>query len=161
MDTAGRGGGKILRPVSRSGNQDGAEVIDIGPGGAGDEKIVQMAEEGAGIVVGKMTQGVQPHGAGAPQGAGTHDGTGSLRSAVNAVRVGGQRVNPGVAAKRQGQGQSVFRVAPSPAPATYRHGGFTTGQEEHRPSAAGCRDPAGQKSVPAGDMPRFALDPVT
>src|SRR2546423_1428276 len=76
-------------------NEDGAEVIDVGEGGARAEEIAQALEKSSGIVVGKKGGRIEAEFT-CPRGRRAIDVSaggivGRTRAAIGAVRVSGQR----------------------------------------------------------------------
>ena len=71
------------------------EVVDVGPGRAGDEAVAQHLEEAVAVVVVEHGLRVAALGAGARQRVGREDGAGDVLGAVDAVGVGGQAPDAG------------------------------------------------------------------
>src|SRR6201987_6182393 len=77
-------------------DQNGPEIVDVGPRGAGDQQVAEPGKHRIGIVAGKMRRQAEPGPDGALQEIGQQERTGIVRAAVDAVGVGSYRGNPGV-----------------------------------------------------------------
>ena len=97
----------------RSEDEDGAEVVDVGQGRAGDDLVAQRLEEAVAVVVGQARLGVDPARGGAGQGVGRDDGAGDLLGPVHAVGVAGQREHARQAVQLDGEREQELDIAPA------------------------------------------------
>src|SRR5712692_8965251 len=102
-----RAGYHALRPV----NEDGAEVVDVGPGRSRAQEVAQPLEKSGRVVVGKKGGRIEAKGAGA------------LRA-------------PRYAVERQRQGQREFLIG-APASVTADRNRQLAARQDHRAPAAG------------------------
>src|SRR5207253_1324528 len=88
------------------GDQDGADVVDVGERRAGDEQIAEGGEQRVAVVPVQQRAGIEAVRAGAGERVGRDDGAGGVLGAVDAVGVagGGAAGGLGGGAERHGGG---------------------------------------------------------
>ena len=127
--------GRPERGISREGscavNENGPEIIDIGQGWPGQQKIVELGEKYHGVVVGKKRGRIEAKGAGAacaqPVGKGACGVAGPAAAPVGSVRVRSQGDNALHAVQRKRQGKSIFLIGAAASLAADRHGKLAPG----------------------------------
>src|SRR6478672_9274252 len=92
-------------------DEDGAEVIDIGQGRAGHDKIAQYREEAIAVMLRERFVDREPLGSGPRDRVRVHDRPGIVFRAVNPVSVAGQRGDPRRAAEMKRQSKQELAVA--------------------------------------------------
>src|ERR1043166_5708490 len=132
ITTEYRDAGRISPRRSGPVNEDGAEVVDVGPGRPGGEQIAEPREERGGIVLGKKRGRIEAERT-RPCGGGSVDkGPGRVvrapGPAVGPVGVAGKRRNAMRAIKRQRQGECVLLVRAAATITADRHREFAAGQ---------------------------------
>src|SRR5688572_9249270 len=89
--------GGISREGSRTVNEDGPEVINIGEGWSGHQKVPERGEEFGGIVVGQKRGRIEAKGARARRSCAIGEGTGRIGrragSSIGSVGIGSQDGN--------------------------------------------------------------------
>src|SRR6185437_7933532 len=152
----------LSRGPLRAVNDDGAEVVHVGVGGAGLEKAARTREKAGGIVVGEKGGRIETAGFGLRGGVAVDDGAGGVGggagAAVGAVGIGGERRDPRHAGELDGQRQRIFLVGTAPAAAADGHGELAARQDHGAP--AGGPQIAREPRMRGGDLARLALDAV-
>ena len=123
----------MVRPwrhaTGRAGDQDGAEIVDVGEGRSAIISLAQSVEQAVAVVVGKARARVDAECARLGQGVRTHDRAGGGAGAVDAVGVARQRPDHGSpfsATARPSRTDAVRRAFP----AAHRHRGLAA-REQH------------------------------
>src|SRR5437764_13805719 len=112
---------RISRWFQPAVNEDGAEVIDVGEGGARAEEMAQAFEKAGGVVVGKKRGRIEAELLGARHGVALHIGAGGIvgraRPTIRAVGIARQCRDAGCPRKFDGERQRVFLIRSAAAPA--------------------------------------------
>ena len=91
---AAHGSVRSMRPLPALGDQDSAEIIDVGQGRAGDDRVAERREEAVAVVVGERSRGLDPRAAARASVSGTTIARHCPR-AVDPVGIAGDRPTPG------------------------------------------------------------------
>src|SRR5689334_16189323 len=117
---------RISRRFHLAVNEDGTEVIDVGEGWTGAEKIAQALEEAGGVVVGKKHGRIEAELLCPRGGVSIHICTGGIVSrapaAVRPIGVASERRDPARACERDGKRERVLLIGTAAAFAADRHG---------------------------------------
>src|SRR3954447_5267754 len=95
-------------------DENGAKVVDVGEGRAGDDEVAGSGKETIAVIVGEPRLGVEAARRGARQAVGPEDRAGIILGAVDPVGIGGQRGDAGESVQRHGEGKEELGVAPAP-----------------------------------------------
>src|SRR5690606_10174121 len=109
---------------SRSDDQYGTEIIDIGKRRPDDDKTVQLLEEAVTVIVRERGLGADAGFLRLRENILKGDRAGIVLAAVDPVGVGGDRVHAGQAVERDRQREKKFGAASAAALAAHRDGGF-------------------------------------
>ena len=118
------------RPVWLAGDQDGAEIVDVGQGRSGDDLVAQRLEEAVAVVVGEARAWVEPQSRAArARVSGANDRAGVVLGAVDAVGVAGERPDARRTRSARRRAQQELDVAPAAALAAHGHRGLAAGEQ--------------------------------
>ena len=149
--------------VTRSLDENGAKIVDVGVGRTGDHLVAQLFEQTMGIVVLEHRHRIKPKTAGPRQAGWIDHSAGNLLHAVNAIGIGSDGVHAAVTAQGDSKRQQELDIAAAAALAAHGDAGFTARQQQgrllHRLVMRG--DLKGDGGMNLGDVTRLAFDAVT
>ena len=96
-------------------DEDGAKVVDIGEGRAGDRRVVQCREKAIAAIIGRTVLGADAGTRSARPRVGTDNGAGDLLCTVDTIGVGHERMDAGQAVELDRNRQQEFDIAAAPA----------------------------------------------
>src|SRR6266852_6063366 len=143
-------------------DENGAKIVDVGEGRAGDEEIAERAEEAIAFVVGKQLFGTEAAFRRPRKRVRSDDGSRIVLGTVDAVGIGSERINTSLSVERYGEGEEEFGVASTPPLAAHRHRRLAAGENgaRRRDRLRMICAVSGDGGMDHRDVARLALDAV-
>src|SRR6266849_4366499 len=162
-----------FRPRARSAggwlgeDEHGSEIVDIGQGRTGYDKVAQGGEESITVILRQLLIDGDALRGGTLKRVRINNRPGIVFCSIEAVSVAGERGDLRRTAQGFGERQQEFAVAPAAAAAMHRDRGLAAGQQHRRRRhdlGADAKLPGGDlqrdRGMHQGDVAGLALDPV-